>query len=186
MTLTSRRRSSLLTTLTASLLVVAAGALVLALPVDVAWGDAPPVGPPPPPPPPGPPAVLVVNAEVMVLHATTVDAPPWIDPAIGPLPQLRKPPLSAYNTYRLLDKRLLPLQMGRSSTYTMANGRVLQLTFVEPTADHGFHVKAAINQPGGKAYLKQLELTARPNDPFFVAGQEYKGGVLVLAITLRR
>jgi hypothetical protein len=183
MTLTSRRRSSILTTLTAALFAVTSGALVLALPVDVARGDAPPVTPPPPP---GPPAVLVVNAEVMVLHAISLDAPPSIDPAIGNLPQLRKPPLSAYNTYRLLDKRLLPLQMGHSATYTMANGRVLQLTFVEPTADHGFHVKAAINQPGGKAYLKQLELTAKPNEPFFVAGQQYKDGVLVLAITLRR
>jgi hypothetical protein len=75
--------------------------------------------------------------------------------------------------------------MGHSGTYTMANGRVLQVTFVEPTVDHGFHVKTAINQPGGNAYLKLLELTAKPNEPFFVAGQQFKGGSLVLAITLR-
>jgi hypothetical protein len=127
-----------------------------------------------------------VNAEIMVLHGKEVEGRGSIDPAIGHMPQLRQPPLSAYNSYRLLDKKILTLQMGRSGTYTLANGRVLQVTFVEPTPDHGFHVKAAINQPGGNAYLKLLELTAKPNEPFFVAGQTYEGGNIILAITLRR
>jgi hypothetical protein len=167
-----------MTKLAVPVLGLLAGMLMLAVPVVPAWGQGahgPKVA-----------ASLAVNAEVLVLQATEVEGRGSIDPAIGNLPQLRKPPLSAYNTYHLLDKRTISLETGRSATYTMPNGRVLQVTFVEPTPDHGFHVKAAINQPGGNAYLKLLELTAKPNEPFFVAGQLYNGGNLVLAITLRR
>jgi hypothetical protein len=178
MTLTARRPPPFVTMLAAPLLALAAGSLVLAVPTDLAWGQghsSPHQG-----------AAVVVNAEILVLHGTQVEGRGSIDPAIGHLPQLRQPPLSAYNSYRLLDRRTLTLETGRSGTYTLANGRVLQVTVVEPTSDHGFHVKAAINQPGGNAYLKLLELTAKPNEPFFVAGQPFQGGNIILAITLRR
>jgi hypothetical protein len=175
MTLPLRRRPSIVPMLAAPLVALAVALVALGLPGAPAWGQsnhAPHAG--------------TVNAEVMVLFAAQVEGHGSIDPAIGNLPQLRKPPLSAYNTYRLLDKRSLELEVGRSSTYTMPNGRVLQVTFAEPTPDHGFRVKAAINQPGGGPYLKLLELTAKPNEPFFVAGQTFNGGSIVLAITLRR
>jgi hypothetical protein len=141
--------------------------------------------PPPPPSHPPSPASLLINAEIMVLHAANQPGPGSIDPAIGNFPQLRSPPLSAYNTYQLMNRKILQLPAGNSGTYTLPNGRVLQVTFVGPTSDHGFKVKAAINQPGGNAYLKLLELTAKPNDPFFIAGQTFQGGNLVLVITLR-
>jgi hypothetical protein len=163
--------------MTAPLVALAVGSLVLGVPVDRAWGAGGAGA--------HSAAVKVVNAEIMVLLATQVEGHGSIDPAIGNLPQLKKPPLSAYNTYRLLDKRSLAIQMGSSSTYTLANGRVLQVSFVEPTAEQGFHVKAAINQPGGNAYLKLLELTAKANEPFFVGGQSWSGGSILLAITLR-
>jgi hypothetical protein len=159
--------------LAAPLFALAVGSLSFVLPIEPAWGQHGHAG-------------VVVNAEVMVLVGTDLPGGGSIDPAIGRLPQLKKPPLSAYNTYRLVDKRTLPLELGKSETYTLVNGRVLQVTFVETTPDHGFHVKAAINQPGGHAYLKLLDLTAKPNEPFFVGGQSFGGGSLVLAITLRR
>ncbi len=168
------RRTPPLKILAVALLAALAAGLVLAVPLGDARADNPR------------PGVVVVNADVMVLLGTQAPGGGVIDPAIGNVPQLRKPPFSAYNTYRLLDRRALALEMGRSSTYTLANGRVLQVTFVEPTPDHGYHVRAAINQPGGGPYLKLLELTARPNEPFFVAGQPFLGGTLILAITLRR
>jgi hypothetical protein len=178
MPLTLWRHPSLLSTLAAPLVALAVGSFAMVLPVDRAWGAGGAAGS-------HAAAVKVVNAEIMVLFATQVEGHGSIDPAIGNLPQLKKPPLSAYNTYKLLDKRSLAIQMGASSTYTLANGRVLQVSFVEPTAEQGFHVKAAINQPGGNAYLKLLELTAKANEPFFVGGQSFNGGSILLAITLR-
>jgi hypothetical protein len=139
-----------------------------------------------PPGAPRPPAAaLVVNAEVMVLHASMVPGPGSIDPAIGRMPQLQKPPFSVFNTYRLLDKRIIPLEVGKTGPYTLPNGRVLQVTFANPTQDRRFHIHVAINQPGGNAYLKLLEVTAGANETFFVAGQPYNNGILVLGITLR-
>jgi hypothetical protein len=132
-----------------------------------------------------PPAALTVNAEIMVLHATQADGGGFIDPAIGKMPQLTKPPFSAYNTYKLLDRKTLPLSVGSSGTYTLPNNRVLQVTFIEATPDKRFHIKTAINQPGGSAFLKLLEVTAAPNETFFVGGQSYQGGSLVLGITMR-
>jgi hypothetical protein len=175
MPLTVRRRfPTLLAASVAALVALAAGSLVLALPLRDAQAQ----------PPPGPPPALAVNADVKVLLAGQVEGRGSIDPAIGNLPQLRKPPLSAFNSFHLLDKRILSLPMGRTGAYTLPNGRVLQLTFVEPAPD-GFRVLAAITRPGGNAYLKQLNLTARPNETVFVAGQSFRGGTLVLAITLR-
>ena len=40
-------------------------------------------------------------------------------------------------------------------------------------------------QPGGQAFLKLLEVKAAANEPFFVAGQSYGGGILVIGITVR-
>jgi hypothetical protein len=148
------------------------GAFVCALPADVA--EAQPHGP----------ATLVVNAEVMVLLATEVVGRGSIDPSIGNLPQLRKPPLSAFNSYHLLDKRMVALPMGRSGAYTMPNGQVLQLTFVEPSAERAMRLKVAINQPGGAPYAK-LQLSPRMNEWFFVAGPPWNGGTIILAVSLR-
>jgi len=125
-----------------------------------------------------------VTAEVMVLHATQQPGAGSIDPSIGNMPQLKRPPFSAYNTYKLLAKQSLALTKGTPVTYTLANGRVLQVTLQDVTADHRYKVAAAINQPGGSAYLKLLEVTAAPNETFFVAGQQYQGGVLIIGFTL--
>jgi hypothetical protein len=140
-----------------------------------------------PAPPRTPPvAALVVHVEIMVLYATMAPGPGSIDPAIGKMPQLTKPPFSVFNTYRLLDRKVIPLELGKSGPYTLPNGRILQVTFMDPTPEKRFHIKVAINPPSGNgSYLKLLEVTAEPNDPFFVAGQPYKDGVLVLGISLR-
>jgi len=130
-------------------------------------------------------AVKVINADVMTIQATQTDGGAFIDPLIGSMPQLSKPPFSSYNNYRLLDRKSLPLEPGKSANYPLVNSRVLQVTYMEETADKRHLVSAAINQPGGKAFLKLLEVKAASNETFFVAGQVYKGGSLVLAITMR-
>lgn len=122
--------------------------------------------------------------EVMVLHATVQPGPGSIDPTIGNLPQLRRPPFSAYNTYKLLARQSLTLVKGTPSQYTLVNGRVLQITLNNVLPGPRYEIGAAINQPGGGSYLNLLRVTTPPNETFFVAGQQYRGGVIIIGFTL--
>jgi hypothetical protein len=134
------------------------------------------------------------KVEIMVLHATQDPKGGHIDPQVAKMPQLTQPPFSAYNSYALLDKKVLGLDAAKTADpwkgkptvpYTLVNGRVLQVTLIDTLADKRFHVGAEINQPGGASFLKLLEVKAAPNEPFFVAGQSYNGGILVIGITVR-
>src|SRR5688572_17003680 len=60
--------------------------------------------------------VALVNAEVLVLHATVTPGGGSIDPRIGDVPQLKKPPLSAFNTYKFVDRKTTPLNKGETVT----------------------------------------------------------------------
>jgi hypothetical protein len=129
-------------------------------------------------------AVANANATLMVLLATQADGGA-IDPAIGPMPQLAKPPFSAYNSYKLLEKASLHLEQGKPVTQALPNGRTLQVTLVEAKGEKRYRVAAAINQANGQAFVKLMEVTAVVGEPFFVAGQAYQGGTLVLGIALK-
>lgn len=126
-----------------------------------------------------------VKAEVMVLHATQQPGAGSIDPQIGNLPQLKRPPFSAYNTYKLVTRKDLTLEKGKPQTETLVNGRVLQVTWNELTQDKRYKIAAHINQPNGKEFLRLLEVNAAANETFFVAGQSYQGGILVIGITIK-
>ena len=75
-------------------------------------------------------------------------------------------------------------EKAKPQTYTLPNSRVLQVTLQELTADKRYRVAAAINQPNGKDFLRLLEVTAAPNETFFVAGQSYQNGILVIGMRL--
>lgn len=138
-------------------------------------------------PPGSPPGIAADSAaatptEITVMHATHSQSPS-IDPRIGNLPQLSKPPFSSFNTYKLLDRKTLSVERGKPSLYKLPNGRTLQVA-VEPVGKI-YKVTASISQAKGGSYLKLLEISAPKGEPFFVAGQSYDGGTLVIAITLK-
>jgi hypothetical protein len=128
------------------------------------------------------PAPASYSAEVMVLHATNGEK--GIDPRIGDMPELKKIPFSSYKSYDLLQKAKLPLKPGEPATYALPNGRVLQMKLVDVLPDSSARVSASINQPGGKTFLPLLEVKAKVGQPFIVAGQAYKGGILVLVFRI--
>jgi hypothetical protein len=126
-----------------------------------------------------------VDAEVMLLHATNrPDGGTGIDPRIGNLPALKQPPFSSYNTYTLISKNKYPVTKQAPATTTLPNGRVLQVSLREVLAASRYRIAASINQPGGTTFMPLLEVTTPAGEPFFVAGQSYQGGVLVIGITV--
>jgi hypothetical protein len=130
-----------------------------------------------------------VSADIRVILASRTDGGVSIDPQLRDLPQLtRDQPFVRYNVYRLLDRKLLPLEQGKPSAYPLVNGRTLQVTLVDVTEEKNekrYHVRVEIGEPGKQAFLKLLEVTAGGNDPFFVAGQSYQGGTLFLGLAVR-
>lgn len=120
------------------------------------------------------------STEVLVLHATNTGK--GIDERIGEMPQLKKPPFSSYDSYELLHKKTLPLIKGKPETVTLPNKRVLRTELLEVLPKDYLKLSASINQPGGEDFLPLLEVKAKAGQSFIVAGQSYKGGILVLVI----
>lgn len=127
-----------------------------------------------------------VNAEFIVLHGTNDGT--GIDAKIGKMPELGKPPFSSYNSYKLLEKSASAASKSKPSTTKLPNGGVLKVTLkdiVEPKKkgeSKRYVMSASIQKPGGNTFLPMLEVNAKAGETFFVAGQSYKGGILVIAI----
>jgi len=119
-------------------------------------------------------------AEVMVLHAT--NGKKGIDPRIGAMPELAKPPFSSYESYALLDRARLPLLKETPRTLELPNGRVLETRLVEVLGKDALRLSARITQPNGKELLPLLAVRAKLGQAFIVAGPSYKQGILVLVI----
>lgn len=135
------------------------------------------------------PAASTVQAEVIVLHATNTGA--GIDPKIGKMPELAKPPFSAYNSYKLLNRSQVALTKGRATTTRLPDGSELMVTMKDELAPakkgepKKYLVSASIRKDGGSSFLPLLEVNAKPGDTFFVAGQKYQSGILVIGINLQ-
>lgn len=131
-------------------------------------------------------AASVVAAEVIVLHATNDGS--GIDAKIGKIPALSKPPFSAYNSYKLLARESRSMEKGKSTTIKLPTGRELMVTFKDvilpKKQDEAkkFVVTASIQKPDGKSFLPLLEVNAKAGEWFFVGGQEYKSGSLVIGV----
>jgi hypothetical protein len=154
--------------------------ILLLLASSPAFAEPPANKPSPPGDGKGPAPRTAYAAEILVLHATNSDA--GIDPAIGPMPELSKPPFSAYRSYALLKKVRQPLEKGKPRTLTLPNDRVLRTELLDELPKEHVKISASINQPGGKTFLPLLEVKAQVGQAFIVAGQSYKGGILVLVV----
>lgn len=119
-------------------------------------------------------------AEITILYATNDKK--GIDPRIGRMPELQKPPFSSYDSYALLDRQRLPLSKPEPKTLKLPNGRTLATKLVEVLGPDAVRLSASINQPNGKEFLPLLEVKAKLGQPFIVAGQSYERGILVLVI----
>jgi hypothetical protein len=142
--------------------------------------SAPGAGSAAPAPSARPGAEQPLVAEVLILHATNEKK--GIDPRIGPLPELSKPPFSNYDSYQQVsDRARLPLKKDEPQNLKLPNGRTLQVRLLESGSD-SVRLSASINRPNGKEFLPLLEVKAHVGQAFIVAGQSHKKGILVLVI----
>jgi len=95
---------------------------------------------------------------------------------------LRRPPFNSFRSMKILSRPKLKLTPGKDALVSLPNGRRMKLTLLRVMPDGRYKVKAAINRPDKSDYLPLLQVVASPGDPFFVAGQTYQGGTLVVGV----
>jgi hypothetical protein len=121
-----------------------------------------------------------VPAEVLVVLAK--EEPGEIDPQLKKLTALRRPPFNSFRSMQILSRPKLTLTPGKDALVSLPNGRRVKLTLLRVMPDGRYKVKAAINRPDKSDYLPLLQVVASAGDPFFVAGQTYQGGTLVVGV----
>ncbi|MCA9531938.1 MAG: hypothetical protein KC543_17565 [Myxococcales bacterium] len=127
-----------------------------------------------------PPSAAHETAEVLIVLAS--EAPGTIDPRLADLPALQRAPFSALRSMKLLAHPKVRLTEGEDVDVDLPNGRQLRLRLVQVLPDARYRVKVSINRPGQKDYLPLLQVVASRGDPFFVAGQRYADGTLIVGV----
>jgi hypothetical protein len=103
------------------------------------------------------------------------------------LPQLEKPPLSAYDSYELLENKKLPLKRNDARHLTLPDSSTLSIALedvISPSKPEGktrYALRTRVTKPSGKQ-LTNAKVTAEPKVFFFVAGPAYDDGILVIGI----
>jgi hypothetical protein len=124
------------------------------------------------------PAVQAAAAEVLVLYAN--NSGKGIDPDIGDVPELKEPPFSSYNTYELIEKKSFDLAKDVPAEQGLPNQDKLALTFLGVDKKK-LHLTALITKPDGEKFVS-TEWRVKGDKLFFIAGRQYKDGILVLGI----
>jgi hypothetical protein len=123
-----------------------------------------------------------VAAEVLVVFASDEGE---IDPSLGHLRALKHEPFTKYKSLKLLSRSQVTLPREQPVEIALPNGRTLVLRLVSLLHDGRAKVAVSISRPNHKArkeYLPLLEVIASSGEPFFVAGQHFEGGTLILGI----
>ena len=127
-------------------------------------------------------AATVSNVPAEVLVVLAKEEPGEIDPQLKKLTALRRPPFNSFRSMQILSRPKLTLIPGKDALVSLPNGRRVKLTLLRVMPDGRYKVKAAINRPDKSDYLPLLQVVASAGDPFFVAGQTYQGGTLVVGV----
>ncbi len=107
-----------------------------------------------------------------------------IDPELRQLPALRRAPFNAFRSMRVHSRPSVSLDENHEADIVLPNGRRLRLKLLQVTPDGRYRLKVSINRPGEADYLPLLQVEAAPGDPFFVAGQAFEGGTLIVGVRL--
>jgi len=118
--------------------------------------------------------------EVFVILASEAEGP--VDPSLSSVKALKEPPFNAFKSMKILSRSSFSLAGGAPFEVDLPNGRKLRITLRDLRKDGRFKVQVSINRPNQADYLPLLEVVVSPGEPFFVAGQKYQGGTLVVGV----
>jgi len=128
---------------------------------------------------PGAAADAPVKSQVLVILAK--EEPGEVDPKLKQLRALQKPPFNGFKSMKVLSTSDVELSNDKAATVSLPNGRTLQIKLLARMPDGRNKVQVSINRPDKQDYLPLLTVIAS-GEPFFVAGQRYEGGTLVIGV----
>lgn len=123
-----------------------------------------------------------LTAEVVIVVAR--EDGNTIDAELRDIPALRRAPFNAFRSMVVHSRPRVALDENHEADVVLPNGRRLRLKLLQVTADGRYRMKVSINRPGEPDYLPLLQVEAAPGDPFFVAGQAFNGGTLIVGVRL--
>ncbi|MFK7987084.1 MAG: hypothetical protein AB8I08_13755 [Sandaracinaceae bacterium] len=123
-----------------------------------------------------------VNGEVLIILAS--DLPGVMDSRLRDVPALRRAPFDGYRSMQLLESPRIALAIDEPREVPLPNGRRIRLVLREITDTGRYRLNVSINRPGQQDYLPEMSVVASPGDPFFVAGQSFQVGTLVIGVRL--
>ncbi len=125
-------------------------------------------------------AAGAVPGEVLVILANEAEGS--VDPSLASIKALKQPPFNGFKSMKVLSRSAVALTSGKPAEVDLPNGRHLQLEFLAQMPDGRYKVQVSINRPNQKDYLPLLQVVASAGEPFFVAGQKFQGGTLVIGV----
>ena len=123
-----------------------------------------------------------VEGEVQIILAEEAEG--TIDPRLANLEALRRAPFNLYRTLTLHSSRRIQLRVNEPRELPLPNGRRIRLVLWQITSEGRYRIRVSINRPGQRDYLPEMSVRTSPGDPFFVAGQGFQRGTLVVGIRL--
>lgn len=123
-----------------------------------------------------------VKSQVIIILGSTESTE--VAPELSKIDALKQAPFDAFTKKALLKRVEVSLVVGQSQEVELPNGRKLRLSLLEKTTDGRYRVSVSINRPGKQDYLPVMTVAAAPGDPFFIAGQKYEGGTLIIGVSL--
>jgi hypothetical protein len=120
--------------------------------------------------------------EVLVVLASEAEG--TIDPSLSHLRALKHPPFNGFKSMKIMSRQSVALVTDEPVAIELPKRRWLVLTLVSRLADGRAKVQLSINKPNQKDYLPLLNVIISAGEPFFVAGQKFEGGTLVVGVRL--
>lgn len=123
-----------------------------------------------------------LTGEVLVLLASQEEG--TVDPSLSHLRALKHPPFNSFKSMKIMSRSSVALMTDEPVAIELPKHRWLVLTLVSKLPDGRAKVQLSINKANQKDYLPLLNVIISAGEPFFVAGQKFEGGTLVVGVRI--
>ena len=121
----------------------------------------------------------VIQCNLLAIRASNNGG--GIDPSLNNYKvQLKRPPFSAFKSFRLIKKQILTLHLKRKVNFVTISGNVRGSLTFERIKGRFLNLRLVLFK--GKKELLRTLVSVLKGKPFFIAGPSIRGGTLIMGI----